>query len=66
MATPPSPAPTPIPAFAPVESPEEGCTGNWIAYTIFTTADVGVGLTFGVKELVAALVKLPVAAACCE
>ena len=42
IAIPATPAPAPIPAFAPVERPSvAGCTGYWIAKTIFTIADVG-------------------------
>lgn len=36
------PAPAPIPASAPMERlGAAGCTGNWIAKTIFMIADVG-------------------------
>jgi len=42
IAIPATPAPAPIPAFAPVERPGvAGCTGYWNAKTTFTIAEVG-------------------------
>jgi hypothetical protein len=66
IAIPPRPAPTPIPAIAPVERPEEGSTRNWTAKMIFTTADVGFWLGSVVKELTTALVILADTVICCS
>jgi hypothetical protein len=55
ITTPPTPAPTPMPAFVPVERPEfPGNTLYWTAKTMFTTADVGTWEGVGTSNVVLA------------
>jgi hypothetical protein len=55
-------APTPIPAFVPVERLDvEGSTLYWIAKTMFMTADVGIGVEVSVSNSVlVAAAELPI------